>query len=136
MNWENYLLDLKEKYFYSNFEYYMSFGMSADLLLAILIGVGYDVFYAHHIGFIDSFAILAMVPVFYILFCSYKSYKNGKVKLEIRNEEILIYRLYLLSPYRINKEQVINAKVRETKGKTIIYIRTSKRKYTVKIYNE
>lgn len=136
MNWEYYLLDLKEKYFYSNFEYYMSFSMLADLLLGILIGVGHDIFYAHYIDFIDSFAILAMVPIIYTLFCSYKSYKNGKVKLEIRNEKILIYRLYLLSPYRIDKEQVINANVRKTKGKTIIYIRTSKRKYIVKIYNE
>lgn len=135
MNREVFFSDLKEKYFYSNFEYFMSFS-SVELLLDILFSIGYDIFYANHVDFADILGIFAVVPIVYILICSYKSYKRGKVKLEIRNEEILIHRLYLLSPYRINKEQVIDVNVRETKSKTIVHIRTAKRKYKVKIYNE
>lgn len=136
MNGEKYFSDLKEKYFYSYSEYFMSASMLAELLLGILIGAGYDIFYARHIDYIDIILILAVAPIIYMLFCIYKSYKRGKVKLEIKNEEIYVYRLYLLSPYRIDKEQVVNADVREAKRKTIVHIRTARRKYLVKIYNE
>ncbi len=135
MNQEYHISNLKGKYYYNNFEYYMSFNILIDLLLGILIGVGHDIFFTHHLDFLDIFLILAVIPIIYILFCAYKLYRRGKVKLEIRNEKILIYRLYLLSPYKINIDQVININVRETKKKTIVYIRTTKRKYTVKIYN-
>ena len=62
--------------------------------------------------------------------------ENGYIQECGKNEEIYVYRLYLLSPYRIDKEQVVNADVREAKRKTIVHIRTARRKYLVKIYNE
>ena len=69
------------------------------------------------------------------LLCFYKSYKEGKVKLEYDNGDILLYKLYLLKPYRISKEQLVGVKIKETKKNTIINIQTKKRKYFIKIYN-
>lgn len=134
MNREEFFSDLKEKSFYSTYEYCTD-GLIV-LLLDILFGVGHDTFYAHHVDYTDILGILAVAPIVYILICCYKAYKRGNVKLEIRNEEILIYRKYLLSPYRIDKEQVIDVNIRETKSKTIVHIRTVKRTYKVKIHNK
>lgn len=128
--------DLKEKYFYSFFEYFLIASLLVDLLLGILIEAGNDIFYARRMDYIDIILILAVAPIIYMLFCIYKSYKRGKVKLKVENEEILIYRLYLPNPCRIDSEQVISTNVRETRKKTIVHIRTAKRKYVVKIYNE
>lgn len=132
MSMEYYFGELEEKYFYCNFECYMSASVLVELLLDVFIVVGYEIFHAP-IDLIGFCAILSAAPMVYMLFCIYRSYMRGKVKLEIKN--ILIYRLYLLSPYRINKKQVIGVNIRARKRKTIIRIRTAKRKHTVKIYN-
>lgn len=125
---------LKEKYYYCDSEYYIMGAVLAELLLDLLIAGGSDIFNSR-LDIIVVGAFLAIVPLVYFLYCFYNSYKSGKVKLEIGNEDILIYRLYLLKPYRIKKEHVISVTAEEKKRKTIIEIRTIKRKYIVKIYN-
>ncbi len=105
-----------------------------QFLLDILIAGGSDIFNSR-LDIIVIGAFLAVVPLVYFLYCFYHSYKSGKVKLEIGNEDILIYRLYLLKPCRIKKEHVISVNTKEKKRKTIIKIRTIKRKHIVKIYH-
>lgn len=131
MSWE---CNLNEKYYYCDSEYYIMGAVLAELILDILIDVGYDIFNSH-LDFIVIGEFLAIVPLVYFLYCFYNSYKLGQVKLEIGKENILIYRLYLLRPYRIKKEYVIGVNTKENKRKTIIEIKTIKRKYIVKIYN-
>lgn len=131
MGWK---CNLKEKYYYCDSEYYIKGAVLAELLLDALIIV-INVFLNKVIDFTVICAVIVIGPLVYFLYCFYKSYKTGKVKIEIDNGDILLHRLYLLKSYRIKEEDILDVETKETKRNTIIGIRTIKRKYVIKIYN-
>ena len=126
--------DMKEKYYYSDSEY--EFALEAVLLTLIeTIGsVCCDIF-GTGINGSDLIAIFLAVSASYMLLCICKSYRNGKIKLEVTDKCVLRYRFFLLRPRRIDKKEIAGVTVRENKRKTIIHIRTTKKRYTVKIHD-
>ncbi len=124
--------ELKETYHYHDSEYYVIGGVLAELLLYALIVMVYGAFVMR----IDLvvMGVFLSIPLIYILYCFYKSCKDGKLKLKVEDGDILLYKLYLLKPYRIKKELIIELKIIESKGKIIVGVRTQKRKHKIKIH--
>lgn len=133
MTWDCYA-DMREKYYYSDSEY--EFALESVLLTLIeTIGpVCCDIF-GTGINGSDLIAIFLAVLASYMLLCICKSYRNGKIKLEVTDKCVLRYRFFLLRPHRIDKKEIAEITIRENKRKTIIHIRTTKRRYIVKIHD-